>query len=167
MSTKRLTLAAIFMSMVIALSTVSIPVPGGHLYVVDIAICLIALLFTPKEALLICGIGTFLGDYFFYPAPMFVSLVTHGLQAYVIASIAQTAKSAPNKWLSLAALLVGAVIMVVGYTLGRAYIYSTPEYSIIKLPWEILQAMLGVVVGYILYFYTNIPKIWKRYMVNA
>ena len=46
--------------------------------------------------------------------------------------------------------------MVVGYTLGRAFVYSTPEYSIIKLPFEIVQAAFGAVFAIIVSF---IPKI--------
>ena len=86
-ATRRLTMAALFMAMNIALSSFGIPVPGGHLYINDIVICLAALLFTPKEAFFVGGIGAFLGDFFFYPAPMFVSLVTHGLQAGMIAML--------------------------------------------------------------------------------
>ena len=33
------------------------------------------------------------------------------------------------------AVLAGAIVMVVGYTLGRAFVYSTPEYAIMKLPF--------------------------------
>ena len=40
--------------------------------------------------------------------------------------------------------------MVLGYTLGRAFVYSTLKTSIIKLPFEILQASFGVVFGYFL-----------------
>ena len=68
---KTMTLAAVFMALVIILSTVSIPVPGGHLYFNDTVIVLAALLFKPREAFIIGGLGAFLGDYFFYPAPMF------------------------------------------------------------------------------------------------
>lgn len=163
MNAKRITIGAVFMSLVIALSSVSIPVPGGHLYANDIIICLAALLFTPKESMFIAGIGAFLGDFFFYPAPMFVSLVTHGLQAYVITKIWVSYGKGHSKSIAIFALLCGAVIMNIGYTLGRAYIYATPEYAWIKLPFEILQAMLGVVVGYLLYFHTNIKTLWDRY----
>lgn len=163
-SVKRLTMGAVFMSMVIVLSSFSVPVPGGHLYINDIAICLAALLFLPKEAFIIGGVGTFLGDFFFYPLPMFVSLATHGIQAWVISDMVRRFKGEDSKAIVIAALLVGAFIMVLGYTLGRAYVYSTPEYSMIKLPWEILQAMTGVVVGYILYFHTSIRKAWDRYI---
>ncbi|MFZ7034772.1 ECF transporter S component, partial [Bulleidia extructa] len=78
MNTKRLTLMALMMALVIVLSSFSLPVPGGHLYLNDVVIVLASLLFSPTEAMLVCGFGAFLGDFFFYPAPMFVSLVTHG-----------------------------------------------------------------------------------------
>ena len=139
-------------------------VPGGHLYINDIVICLAALLFTPKEAFFVGGIGAFLGDFFFYPAPMFVSLVTHGLQAGMIAVLIAGGEEKRSKGRVIGALLVGAVIMVIGYSLGRAYVYSTPEYSLIKLPFEILQAMIGVVFSYILYFYTSVREAWKKHI---
>lgn len=160
--TKRLTLAALFMAMNIALSSFSVPVPGGHLYINDIVICLGALLFTPKEAFLIGGFGAFLGDFFFYPAPMFVSLVTHGLEAAAVSYIVAKTNGSESKGKTILALLVGAIIMVTGYTLGRAYVYSTPEYSLIKLPFEILQAMIGAVCGYLLYFYTPVKAFFKK-----
>ena len=163
-STKRLTMAALFMAMNIALSSFGIPVPGGHLYINDIVICLAALLFTPKEALFVGGIGAFLGDFFFYPAPMFVSLVTHGIQAGAIAYIIARTKGGKSRGKIIMALMVGAVIMVTGYSLGRAYVYSTPEYSLIKLPFEILQAMIGVVCSYFLYFHTSVRDIWKKHI---
>ena len=161
-SVRQLTLCAVFMGMNIALSSVSIPGPGGHLYINDIVICLAALLLDPKSAFLIGGVGAFLGDFFFYPAPMFVSLVTHGLQAYVISYLSHTEVGelkSPAR--AITALLIGAVIMVVGYSIGRAFIYSTPAYAWIKLPFEILQAMIGVVVGYILCYHTKLPTFFK------
>ena len=41
---RKLTLAAVFMALTIILSTFSIPVPGGHLYFCDAAICTGAIL---------------------------------------------------------------------------------------------------------------------------
>ena len=57
---------------------------------------------------------------------------------------------------------IGAVIMVVGYSLGRAFIYSTPEYAILKLPYQILQAVVGAVVGMLLCWKCGIHKLYKR-----
>ena len=57
---------------------------------------------------------------------------------------------------------VGAVIMVVGYSLGRAFIYSTPEYALIKLPYQILQAAVGAVVGMILCWKCGIKDMYLK-----
>lgn len=82
-----LTLTAVFLAMNIALSSFGVPVPGGHLYLNDVVISLAAILLNPLEAFIVGGVGAFIGDMLFYPAPMFVSLVTHGLQAVIISWI--------------------------------------------------------------------------------
>ena len=81
---KWLTVTAMLMALNIAMSSFSIPVPGGHLYLNDAVICTAAILLDPLGAFIVGGVGAFLGDFFFYPAPMFVSLLTHGLQAAVV-----------------------------------------------------------------------------------
>lgn len=138
-------------NIVLSMSIFSIPVPGGHLYLNDMIIDTAALLLDPFGAFVVGGVGAFLGDFFFYPAPMFVSLVTHGLQAVVISLCC--AKLSDRKRVSgTIGLVLGALIMVAGYTVGRAYVYSTPEYAIVKLPFEIMQAGIGVVVAWVLCF---------------
>ena len=47
-------------------------------------------------------------------------------------------------------VLLGAVIMVVGYSLGRAFLYATPAAAIAKLPYQILQALVGAALGTVL-----------------
>ena len=49
--------------------------------------------------------------------------------------------------------------MVSGYTLGKIYVYSTFEYAMIKLPYEILQALTGAVLGTALLYATPLKKI--------
>ena len=82
--TLKLCIAAILMALNIVMSSFSIPVPGGHFYLNDIVICTSAILLEPFYAFMVGGVGAFLGDFFFYPVAMFVSLFTHGLQAIVI-----------------------------------------------------------------------------------
>lgn len=59
-------------------------------------------------------------------------------------------------------VVLGAIIMVIGYTLGRAFVYSTPEYAIIKLPFEILQAGIGAVMGMVLCFSHNLAQRFEK-----
>ena len=165
-TTIRLTTAALFMAMNIALSSFGIPVPGGHLYLCDVVICLAAILLNPFEAFLVGGVGSFLGDLFFYPAPMFVSLVTHGLQAVVISLFSHKVLKGHPKAASGIGVTVGAVIMVVGYTLGKIYVYSTFEYAMIKLPYEIAQAAVGAVLGMVLCWNCGIHKLFQKMVVD-
>ena len=159
-----LTMTALFMGMniILSLSIFSVPVPGGHLYFCDVVINTAAVLLDPFAAFLVGGVGSFLGDFFFYPAPMFVSLVTHGLQAVVVSLISRRVLFGKQAASSVIAVIVGAVIMTVGYTLGRAYVYSTPEYAILKLPFEILQGGVGAVVAILLLYPMGLRKIFEK-----
>ena len=161
-TTIRITTTAIFMAMNIALSSFGIPVSGGHLYLCDVIICLAAILLGPLEAFAVGGIGSFLGDLLFYPLPMFVSLVTHGLQAVVISLIAHRTFREHPKLASGIGVSVGAVIMIVGYTLGKGLIYSTWEYAFIKLPYEIAQGVIGAVLSMLLCWNFKIENLFIR-----
>ena len=165
-SNKRTTLwlciTAMFMALNVAMSSFGVPVPGGHLYMNDIVICTAAILLDPFAAFMVGGVGAFLGDMLFYPTPMFVSLVTHGLQAVVISVFSHYTMKKHPVIASGIGVAIGAVIMVVGYSLGRAFIYSTPEYAILKLPYQILQAVVGAVVGMILCWKCGIQKIYRK-----
>lgn len=157
-----LCITAMFMALNVAMSSFGVPVPGGHLYMNDIVICTAAILLDPLAAFIVGGVGAFLGDLFFYPTPMFVSLVTHGLQAVVISVFSHNVLKKHPVLASGIGVTIGAVIMVVGYSLGRAYIYSTPEYAVLKLPYQILQAVAGAVLGMVLCWKCGINKLYNR-----
>ena len=61
---------------------------------------------------------------------------------------------------------IGAVIMVVGYSLGRAFIYSTPETALIKLPYQILQAVTGAAGGMLLCWKCGLYKLYNNMMTK-
>ena len=157
-----LCITAMFMALNVAMSSFGVPVPGGHLYMNDIVICTAAIILDPFAAFMVGGVGAFLGDLLFYPTPMFVSLATHGLQAIVISVFSHYTMKKHPVIASGIGVAIGAVIMVVGYSLGRAFIYSTPEYAILKLPYQILQAVVGAVVGMLLCWKCGIHKLYKR-----
>ncbi len=162
----RITITAVFMALNIAMSSFGIPVPGGHLYLCDMVICLASILVSPFEAFVVGGIGSFLGDMIFYPLPMFVSLVTHGLQAVVISLISHKVLQHKPKLASGIGVTIGGIIMVVGYTLGKTFVYSTFEYAMIKLPYEIAQAALGAVLGMILCWRCGLHKLYQKYTLS-
>jgi len=158
---QKMCITAMFLALNVAMSSFGVPVPGGHVYMNDIFICLASILLDPISAFLVGGVGSFLGDLLFYPTPMFVSLVTHGLQAVVISLFSHYVMKKHPVLSSGIGVTIGAVIMVVGYSLGRAFIYSTPEYAIMKLPYQILQAGVGAIVGMLLCWKCGIHKLYN------
>ena len=161
--TKWLTVTAMLMAMNVVMSSFSIPVPGGHLYLNDAVICTAAILLGPLGAFLVGGVGAFLGDFFFYPAPMFVSLVTHGLQAVVISRCAHGLFQNHKRRGALVGVILGVIINVAGYSLGRTFVYTTAEAALLKLPFQIFQASFGAVAAMLLCFPAGLQKFWNRF----
>lgn len=147
------------MNIIMSSSMLSVPVPGGHIYLNNAIITIASILLNPLCAFIVGGIGAFIGDLLFYPAPMFVSLVTHGIQAIVVSLCARKLFRG-SKWNAGAVIgvILGIVINTVGYSLGRAFIYSTPEYAVMKLPYQILEDVVGSVLGYVLCFACGIKN---------
>lgn len=161
-TTVYLCVTAMFMALNVAMSSFGVPVPGGHLYLNDVIICLASIMLDPFSAFLVGGVGAFLGDFFFYPTPMFVSLVTHGVQSVVISVFSHYVMKNRPVLSSIIGVTIGAIIMVVGYSLRRAFIYSTPEYALLKMPYQILQAVVGAILGEILCWKYGIYKAFKK-----
>ena len=139
-----LTMTALFMAMVVVLSmsALSIPVPGGHLYFNDVVIDTAAMLMDPLSAFIACGVGAFLGDLLFYPAPMFVSLITHGLQALVAWKLCR--KDQPL--LALLSFLLAEAVMVLGYFLLEWVLYGVASAAAAIGP-NVVQGIAGVLIG--------------------
>lgn len=163
-SVKKLTVTALLLAMniIMSISVFSIPVPGGHLYLNDVVIVTAAILLEPFYAFIVGGVGAFIGDFLFYPAPMFVSLVTHGLQAVVISLCAR--RMLKNRPVTASAIgsAFGLLITVVGYTLGRAFIYGTPAYAVAKLPFQILQTAVGSAAALLLCWKAGLVKLYNK-----
>ena len=161
---KKLTVAAVLMAMniIMSISALSIPVPGGHMYLNDVIIVTAAVLLDPLYALLVGGVGAFIGDMLFYPPPMFVSLVSHGLQALLISLFVHRWMKQKPVPASVIGAAVGLVISVTGYTLGRAYLYSTPAYAAAKFPFQILQTLVGSALALLLCWKCGVVRIYKK-----
>lgn len=73
---------------------------------------------------------------------MWVTLVTHSLQVLAIALIVGGRLGELSKSRASLGLLLGAIIDLVGYGLGRAFIYGTPAYAIMKIPFDLVAIFL-------------------------
>ena len=87
--------------------------------------------------------------------------MTHGLQALVISVFAHYVLKKHPKISAGIGVSIGVLIMVAGYTFGKAFIYSTPEYAIMKLPYEFAQGILGAVFGMLLVFRCGLKKVFN------
>ena len=161
---KWITITAMFMALNVVMSSFSVPVPGGHLYLNDVVICTASILLDPIAAFAVGGLGAFLGDFFFYQKAMFISLIVHGVQAVVISLCARKLLKNRPIIASIIGVSIGAVIMVVGYTFGRVMVYATMEYSLLKLPFQILQAVVGAVAGVVLCYGLGVKKLFDKFM---
>ena len=161
--TKDLTITALLMALNIIMSTsvMSVPVPGGHMYLNDVIIVTAAILLDPFYAFLVGGVGAFIGDMLFYPAPMFVSLAVHGLQAIVISLFVHRFLPEKPFAASLMGAVAGWVITFSGYSLGRAFVYGTPAYAVAKLPFQILQTAVGSAIA--LFLCWGAPNLVRLY----
>ena len=93
---------------------------------------------------------------------MFVSLVTHGLQAIVISLFVHKFFKDKRVTGSIIGAIVGLVITVAGYTLGRAYIYSTPEYAVLKFPFQVMQTLVGETLALLRCWKAGIVKLYEK-----
>ena len=167
-SVKKLTITALLLAIniIMSMSIFSIPVPGGHMYLNDLIIVTAAILLGPIQAFIVGGVGAFIGDFLFYPAPMFVSLITHGLQAIIISVCTRHLIKNKPAASSIIGAAIGWIITVAGYSFGRAYIYGTPAYAILKLPFQILQTGIGSAAALLLCWKCNIVKIFNKIIGN-
>lgn len=137
--------------------------PSGHLYLNDAVICTAAILLDPLGAFFVGGVGAFLGDFFFYPAPMFVSLVTHGLQAVVVSLCVHKLTKEHRGCGALVGVILGIIINVAGYSMGRALVYATPEAAMLKFPFQVFQAAFGAAVSMLLCFKAGLLTFWDKF----
>ena len=93
---------------------------------------------------------------------MWVTLVTHSLQVLAIALIVGRRLGKLSKSRAILGLLLGALIDLVGYGLGRAFVYGTLAVAIMKLPFDIVAAIIGLGLAYYIYFHTGFVKQFKK-----
>lgn len=158
---KKLCLAAVFMALNVVFSSFGVPVPGGKIYLNGIIICFASLFLDPFSAFAVGGVGAYLGDLFFYPAPRYVSLIVRGVQAVAISLIAGGYKqNAPEIKRAIIAVCVGAIISICGYTFGKC-LYAGPEwwgYAMAKLPFQIAQDVVCPAISVVLLYLTPLKK---------
>ena len=117
---------------------------------------------TPWAHFLSAVWAAFLGDFFFYPSPC----------SSPLPPTVSAPSSCPLSWQVWKRQLPcrswrdhpRRLIAIAGYTLGKAYVYSTWEYAMLKLPFEILQAFIGSAIGLFLWKNRKWGKTIRRFL---
>ena len=163
--TFEIAVAAVLMAINLILSMFGIPVPGGgRLYLCDAAITVAGVLLSPFFAFVVGGVGSFLGDLMFFPAAMFITLAAHGIEAILISVFSHYVLKKRPLLASILGLVVGGVIMVGIYALGSAFVYGTPGYALLSIPFDLLQVSVGGALGLILAYPLGLKKTYARFL---
>ncbi len=141
-----------------AVATIIIQVPsvdGGYTNLSDAVIFITAILMDPVAAMLVGGLGTFLADLLIYPATMLYSLAFHGIEGLVVGLLVKLLPKKTGKIryvLQSVYMLIGGLLMMIGYYFAKAYLYGTPASALISLWRNALQVGISIVVANVLLY---------------
>ncbi len=150
MNTKKLCMIGLFMAL-ICVSTMffKISIPGGYAHLGNGFIFLAAALLGNTGAMLASGVGSaladLLGGWYMWILPTLIIKCIMGLVASAIAPKKLTVKSARTAL----AMVAAALEMVAGYFVAGIFLMGTPAASATQLPGLIGEAVVGIVIFYI------------------
>jgi uncharacterized membrane protein len=143
---RKLSIVAIMIALVVALTRPIIPTPIGYTHLGDSAVYFATFAFGPWVGLLAGGLGTAIadvltGEYAFF-APL--SLIVHGLQGLVAGWVYLKRRDILGLALGT---LAGGLIVVGGYFLGETLfpIWGGLANAIGEAPFNVVQVLIGSV----------------------
>ncbi len=148
LSPARIALVALLIAIVFVFTAViqlAGVIPGGYLNLSDVAIAFVGFIFGPWVGGVAGGVGTALTDLLRSPSPQYApfSLIAHGLEGLLIGLIAGGRRSLPRMLLGW---FLGSLAMIGVYIIADLVLY-TWAIAIADVPWNALQALVGIVGG--------------------
>jgi len=148
----RIALLAIMIAVTTVFTVIpKIPIPGteGYVNLSDVAITFCAVAFGPVVGLVAGGVGTALADFMGgYGQWAGITLLAHGFEGFLIGAIARQGK----RWSILLGWALGALFMVATYYVGEALVFTGWKPALIGVPFNLMQAAVGGLVGLPLYY---------------
>ena len=148
---KKITVVGVMTALNIVIARVFlIPVPmtKGFLNLCDAGIVLIALLYGANYGGLVGALSGFLLDLLAgAPQYMLFSLVIHGFEGWVFGKVVEKEKT-PGRL--VLAVVLATIIVSCGYLACETFLFKFST-AIIGFPMNILQAIVGSLVGIVLY----------------
>ena len=142
-----------------------ITTPAGRIYWVDGMVLLAAYLMGPLAAFIAGGVGSLLYDVFASPAMMLPSLLIHGLQGAIVATLLHFVfpeKLIKWEWIwAIAVSVIGAAVVVGGYFIYRAVVYGVPT-AVTNIPRNVIQEAIGISIAMIICYATTFKQQLKK-----
>ena len=147
----RLLAATAIMTAVVFVLTRVIQVPTpvvGYIHLGEVGVFFSALAFGPLVGAVAGGVGTALADLTSpYAQWAIYSLIVHGLEGWLAGWVS---RRLPGTWGSVAAVVMGGVVVVVGYLLAGTVLIGFGAAAT-EIPLNVVQVAVGGVVAIPLY----------------
>ena len=150
MKTKKLVLTALSTALILcATLLIQIPLPFGYVNLGDGFVLLSAFMLGPFWGSLAAGIGSALADVFggyaLYAPATFLIKATMAVMSWGMYKLLGKLIKTPFL-VEFFACVVAAIVMVFGYFLFEAFMFS-PASATANILWNLLQGSAGVIVG--------------------
>jgi uncharacterized membrane protein len=145
--TRIITISALMAAVVYVATYIGTALPfSGYIHLGDAAVFLSGLLLGPHYGMLASALGSGMADglkgYVIYiPA----TVILKGAMAYITGLVREKSNSTV-----VGSMVIGGLIMVAGYYIYEAFIYSNMAAPIVSIPWNVLQFVVGIVIAMIL-----------------
>ncbi len=161
MKTKQLVLTGLLIALVTVSTYVRIHIPlgtGGLVHIGTLTMFVIALRFGPRYGALSGGVGMALFDLFsewviWAPGTLIIRLLAGFLIGYIALS---KQGQGENKLRNVLALIVGGVVIIVGYFIFEGVFLGTGFAAIASVPGNLTQVLIGFFALFIL---PSVPRL--------
>ena len=152
---------------------IRIPVPAttGYINIGDFGVMLSGLLFGPIIGGLAGGIGSSIADLIGFPQFAIPTLIIKGLEGFVVGLISNPKKKHSRiDYKDITAVLIGGLIMVMGYFLVEYFLYGVGA-ALSEVPGNAFQFTFGIlcslilIVGFRKQLNNNLPQVFDKIFV--
>ncbi|CAH2214145.1 ECF transporter S component [Tepidibacter aestuarii] len=126
---------------------IQIPVPAtnGFINIGDSIIFITSVLFGPAAGMVAGGIGSALADILSgYAHWALFTLIIKGLEGLVVGILVKKYK---NKFILSTSMVIGSIVMVVGYYIGGGILKGSFIVSLESIPWNAVQGVSSTIIG--------------------
>lgn len=145
--------AALIALSAIATMVIRVPIPAttGYFNIGDVFVVLAGLWLGPLGGALVGGIGPAIADAIGFPVFIPATMITKGMEGFIVGLIASRAKEGDIKLPTVAAF-AGGVTIVVGYFIFEAFIYPflgqfIPAFAVTDIGAAIVELIPNTIQG--------------------